>query len=531
MAEKSTIRHHFDQLAPNRSYWFRRNEFYHQQIVQVCYPFMNPDSRVLELGCSTGDLLHALNPSYGVGVDFSPASIAIAHQQYPDLTWMVADVEHLPEEAPLNQPFDLVIMADLVGYLDDIELTFRKLHHLLHDHSRVVVSLWNWMWQPVLQAGEVLHLKAPDLTIRQQWVSALVVQDMLELAGYEIVQTSSRLLFPYRVPGFTPFVNALSQAPIFNRLSLLHTLVARPIQQPPEMRDTSVTVVIPTRNEVGNISQLIDRVPEMGTHTELLFVDGLSSDGTVDKIYELITAYPDRDIKFMSQVATHVSGADTPPDLMLSLGKGDAVRKGFEAASGDILMILDSDLSVSPEELPRFYDALLTGKARLANGTRFVYQQEKGAMPHFNRAGNLFFSLLFSWLLDQMITDTLCGTKALYKSDYNAIAANRAYFGDFDPFGDFDLLFGAAWLNLHILDIPIHYRARTYGDSKVRASVHGHLLLRMSLIGWWQFKIRPLLPNIHRPKSQETPSEKRGCLLMVGMLIGWLVRRRRNPKG
>jgi glycosyltransferase involved in cell wall biosynthesis/SAM-dependent methyltransferase len=531
MAEKSTIRHYFDQLAPNRSYWFRRNWFYHQQIVQVCSPFLNPDSRVLELGCSTGDLLQALNPGYGVGVDFSAASINIAQQLYPDLNWLVADVEFLPEEPPLDKAFDLVVMADLVGYLDDIELTFRHLHTLLHDHSRVVISLWNWMWQPVLQAAEALHLKAPDLTIRQQWVSALVVRDMLELAGYEVVQTSSRLLFPYHLPGITPFINSFSQAPVLNRLALLQTLVARPLKQPPEVHDTSVTVVIPTRNEVGNISHLIERMPEMGTHTELLFVDGLSSDGTIDKIYELIAAYPDRDIKFMSQVGTQSSCADRPPDLMLSLGKGDAVRKGFEAASGDILMILDSDLSVPPEELSRFYDALLTGKARLANGTRFVYQQEKGAMPHFNRAGNLFFSLLFSWLLDQMITDTLCGTKALFKHDYNAIAANRAYFGDFDPFGDFDLLFGAAWLNLRILDIPIHYRARTYGDSKVRASVHGHLLLRMSLIGLWQFKIRPLLPNIHRPASQKAPPDHRGCLLVLVMVIGWLARRRKRSGG
>ena len=254
-----------------------------------------------------------------------------------------------------------------------------------------------------------------------------------------------------------------------------------------------MTVVIPTRNEVGNIEDAVLRTPNMGTHTELLFIDGNSTDGTIEKIHEMIAKYPDRDIKFLPQVDRPDEESDTPPDLMLKLGKGHAVRKAFDHAEGDILMILDSDLTVPPEELPKFYEAIVTERGRFINGTRFVYAQEAQAMRLLNRLGNVGFSLIFSWLLDQRISDTLCGTKVLLRTDYHWIRANRSYFGDFDPFGDFDLLFGAARLGLPIMEVPIRYRARTYGDSKVRVGQHGSLLVQMSLIGFLRFKLQPLL--------------------------------------
>jgi hypothetical protein len=106
---------------------------------------------------------------------------------------------------------------------------------------------------------------------------------------------------------------------------------------------------------------------------------------------------------------------------------------------------------------------------------------ESQAMRFLNLLGNKFFSLTFSWLLGQSVKDTLCGTKVLWKSDYEQIAANRAYFGDFDPFGDFDLLFGAARLNQKIVDLPIRYRERTYGSTNVQRWKHGWLLLKMVL--------------------------------------------------
>lgn len=491
MLDKQKIARHFDCLASQRSAWFDRNRLYHDQVIKVCRLFLNPDSRVLELGSSTGKLLAALNPAYGVGVDISPESIALTRQNYPSMNWIHADVEALPSHPALAEPFDLIIMEDLVGYLWDIQQCFKDLKRLMHSRTRLIVSCWNWLWEPILRVAERAGVKAPDLDVRANWLSPLMLENLLELAGYEIVMKQPGILMPYQFPVVTDLINSLSYAPLVSSLVLSTVLVAHP-QPEANCSDVSVSVIIPTRNEAGNIAALVERMPMMGTHTEHIFVDGNSTDGTVEEIRRHIALYPQRDIKFLPQTAARYDGY-TSPNLMLKLGKGDAVRKGFAAASGDILMILDGDISVVPEDLPKFYEALMTSKARFANGTRFVYEQQNEAMQGLNRLGNVLFSLLFTWLLGQRITDSLCGTKALFKQDYEAIAANRRHFGDFDPFGDFDLLFGAARLGYHIVDVPIRYRARTYGASKVRVSKHGPLLARMSLIAFWHFKVRSLI--------------------------------------
>lgn len=498
MLDKQKIAQHFDRISARRDSWADRNRLYHEQLIKVCHSFVNPDSRVLELGSSTGNVLAALNPKVGVGVDFSAESIALSQKKYSHLTWIHADVEMLPSHPALTAPFDLIIMEDLVGYLWDVEQFLKNIKHLTHPSTRLVVSCWNWMWEPILRFGEKLGLKAPNLDVHENWLSPSMLTNLLELSGYEVVMRQPGILIPYRVPILTDALNSLSYAPLLNAFVLSTILVARSLPKP-EISDVSVSVIIPTRNEAGNIAALVERLPAMGKHTEVVFVDGDSTDGTVEEIHRQIAAHAERDIKFVPQV-DQSKALSTSPDLMLKLGKGDAVRKGFAVATGEILMILDGDISVMPEDLPKFYEALVGSKARFANGTRFVYQHENEAMRGLNRIGNVFFSLLFTWLLGQRITDTLCGTKALFKRDYEAIVANRKRFGDFDPFGDFDLLFGAAWLQHRIADVPVRYRARTYGKSKVRVSQHGPLLGRMSLIALWHFKIKPML-GLQRPTS------------------------------
>ena len=493
MMDKQRIAKHFDHLAPERTCWFQRNRIYSLQILEVCRPFLNPDSHVLELGCSTGDLLNLMTPALGVGVDISARSIEIAAQHYPQFRWLCADVESLPKTAPLDEPFDVIVMSDLVGYLYDLQNTLEDIRRLCHSSTRIIISHWNWLWSPALRVAEMLRLKAPDLEVRHNWISPTSLGTFLDLADFEIVQVQSGLLFPYELPVLSPVLNSLSHAPLLDHVTLLRTVVARCRKVRREQQHTSVTVVIPSRNEVGNIEAVVRRLPQMGTHTELLFIDGNSTDGTVEKIHEQISTYTDLDIRFMPQNPLSSPDSDTPPNLMLKLGKGDAIRKAFDCASGEILMILDSDLSVPPEELPRFYDALVYGKGRFANGTRMIYPQQQQSMPFANKLGNVFFSLAFSWLLDQRISDTLCGTKALYRQDYRRIAAQRSYFGNFDPFGDFDLLFGAARLGLPLVEVPVHYGARTYGDSKVRVLKHGTLLLRMSWMAFTRFKLQPLI--------------------------------------
>lgn len=535
---KQQVAWHFSAIAEQRMQWFRRNWSYHEQIYETCRLYLNPDARVLELGCGAGQLIGALKPQYALGIDIAENMIAQASRHYPQYDWLCADVESLPDHEALKTPFDLIIIEDLLGYLDDIQQFLSDIRPLMHPNTRLVISTWNWLWEPILLAGETLRLKSPDIDFRQNWISASALDHFLKLTSYETLKIEPGLLLPYHLPGISPLVNSLSHAPLMQRLTLLSMLVARPIEQPAEQH-TSVSVIIPTRNERDNIARIVESVPQMGTHTELLFVDGSSTDGTVEAIHEQIALNPGRDIKFMPQVPPHDPDSDTPPNLMLKLGKGDAVRKGFAAASGEILMIYDSDVSVAPEDLLKFYHVLATGQADFANGTRFVYKQESGAMRGLNRLGNITFSYMFSWLLGQHVTDTLCGTKVLFKKDYKAIAANRSYFGDFDPFGDFDLLFGAAWLGHRILDVPVHYLARTYGESKVRVGKHGILLLRMSWIAFWQFKVRPLLGQQRpqkRPLSAQQPemeyrSTRRPILsaliILFTLLILVLFRRKR----
>ncbi len=260
---------------------------------------------------------------------------------------------------------------------------------------------------------------------------------------------------------------------MINKLCLVNYIVARPIDEIP-ITEKSVSVIIPCKNEKGNIENAIKRLPDLGSHMEIIFVDGHSTDGTPDEIERVMRAYPAKDITFLVQEGT---------------GKGDAVRKGFEQAQGDILLILDADLTVPPEEMPKFYNAIASGKGEFINGSRLVYPMENEAMRFLNILGNKFFGLAFSWLLSQRIKDTLCGTKVIGCENYRAIAANRHYFGDFDPFGDFDLLFGASKLNLRIVEIPIRYRARQYGETQISRFRHGILLMKMCFFAIRKLKV------------------------------------------
>ena len=281
---------------------------------------------------------------------------------------------------------------------------------------------------------------------------------------------------PVDVPVVSRIANRLgAKVPALRETSLVDYFVARPMAEPVGVK-ASVSVICPCKNEKGNVREAVARTPLMGPATELIFVDGNSTDGTRQEIEAVMREYKG------------------PLKLVLvdqgnGKGKGDAVRKGFAAANNDVLMILDSDLTVPPEDLPKFYRALVTGKGEFINGVRLVYPMEGEAMRFLNLLGNKFFSLALSWVLEQPIKDSLCGTKVLYKRDYDRIAANREFFGDFDPFGDFDLLFGAARLNMKIIDLPVRYRARTYGDTKISRFSHGWLLLRMTAFGFKKLRM------------------------------------------
>ncbi len=476
----------FDSLASSRMRWKSKSDYYYETVEKL-YKFLIPDkSKVIELGCGTGGLLNSCSPVVGLGVDFSERMIAIASQQFGDksnISWIVADAEtYIPD-----QPYDYVIMSDLLGESSDIWKLFNNVHSHCTSSTKLIISYFNPLWEPILRLAEKLGLKMPQ--DHQNWLTRHDIDNLLALTNFETIRFGRQMLFPWKIPVVSEFVNKyIAQLPFVNALCLINYTVAHKKCNPTIRDDVSVSVVIPCRNEEGNIENGIDRIPQMGSHTEIIYVDGNSNDGTVAAINTIIEKYEGiRDIRLIHQLSQE-DGDDATDGKIRRLGKGDAVRKGFAAASGEVLMILDADLTVMPEELPRFYHALRYGNAEFINGTRLVYPMEKEAMRFLNKIANKLFALAFSWILGQRIKDTLCGTKVLYKSDYEAIARDRAYFGDFDPFGDFDLIFGAAKLNLKIVDMPIHYIERVSGEIKVERFRHGLLLFRMVLFSLFRLK-------------------------------------------
>ncbi len=461
----------YDAIAEGRAGWVSKNQYYADEVARVVKTLVPPGSRVLEVGCGLGDLLAAL-PASGVGIDISPRMIELARARHPSLDMRVADVERDPLPEGL---FDVVILSDAVGHLDDVEHALERVRGCLAPGGKVVVTYYNFLWEPLLKLGEKIGRKTPWPD--QNWLSMTDIENLLALAGFETVRTGTEILVPTYVPLVSAAANRVAaQLPVLRESALMAYFVARSVPETAVSPLPGVSIICPCRNEKGNIREAVARTPVMGPRTELVFVDGNSTDGTVEEIQAVMAEY------------------QGPLELRLvhqgdGKGKGDAVRKGFAAARHEVLMILDSDLTVPPEDLPKFYKALVTNKGEFINGVRLVYPMEGEAMRFLNLLGNRFFSTALSWLLEQPIKDSLCGTKVLYATDYQKIANNRAFFGEFDPFGDFDLLFGAAKLNMKIVDLPVRYRARTYGDTKISRFAHGWLLLKMTAFGFRKLRM------------------------------------------
>lgn len=470
---KDSVRDHFDRLAPEMSRWRRKSWYYHRDIERLCRRLIPPGASVLEIGCGTGELLASVNPRDGVGIDLSPAMIGEARARFPGLTWQVGDAESLE----LGRQFDYIILSDLVGHLEDIWEAFQRLKPLARPNTRVIVTYYNYLWEPALHLAEAVGQRMP-LKL-QNWLPLRDLENLLYLCDFEVIKRGRRFLVPKYVPLISEPINRIvATLPLLRELCLIEYLVARPwaTQPPASPGGASSSVIVPCRNERGNVQAAVERLPDLGPQTELIFVDGASTDGTREEIERQIEIWKGRkDIRLILQPSPK--------------GKGEAVRLGFDAARHDILFILDADLTVAPEDLPKFHQAIVEGKGEMINGSRLVYPMESQAMRFLNLLGNKFFSLLFSWMLEQRITDTLCGTKVLRRLDYLEIQANRSYFGDFDPFGDFDLLFGAARLNRKICDLPVRYRDRTYGTTKISRFRHGLLLFRMSWVAFRKLKL------------------------------------------
>jgi SAM-dependent methyltransferase len=430
---------------------------YRDMLAQYYNLLIPPSAAVLEVGCGAGDLLARLKVRHRTGIDLSVDQINHARKKIPNGNFYAQAAEDL--SLP-GQCFDYIIVSETINLAADVQRFFEKLKSVAHEQTRLIVNLHSALWRPLIWAGTMAGLR--NRQPESNWLSKEDVSALLHLTGWELIRHEPRIVCPVNLFGAEKLLNRVI-APLMSSFCLSLFTVARlnPITKAAEK---TVSVVVPARNESGNIEAVVKRTPEMGVWTELIFVEGESKDNTWEEILRVKRAYPHKRFKTLQQ-----SGK----------GKGNAVREGFAIAEGELLMILDADLTMPPEELPKFYDAVVSGRCEFANGSRLVYPMDEKAMQFLNLCANKVFSIVFSWLLGQPIKDTLCGTKVLTKKSYESIAANRSYFGEFDPFGDFDLLFGASKLNLKILDIPIRYKERAYGETNIHRWKHGWLLLQM----------------------------------------------------
>ena len=454
---------HWDKVAKKLEKWNGWGGYYQKRIRQI-YQFNIPiGQKVLEIGCGSGNLLASLKPAYGLGLDISEKMVTRAQKLHPELNFR----QTFAIDGDIRRQFDFIVLSDTINDMWDVQEMFDAIHKLLKPDGRLILNFYSRLWELPLKVATALNIAKP--TLLQNWLTLEDTSNLLNLAGFEVVRHWEEVLLPLPIPLLAAFCNKfMVRFWPFRYLAMTHFMVARlkHAVDPNVQKRCSTSIIVPARNEAGNISQVFDRMPGFGKTTEIIFVEGGSSDNTADEINRQIKAHPQQKAFYLKQTGK---------------GKGDAVRLGFSKAKGDVLMILDADLTMPPENLPRFYDALVNSTGDFINGVRLVYPMEKQAMQFFNLLGNKAFTLIFTFLIGQPIKDTLCGTKVLWKKDYERIAKNRQHFGDFDPFGDFDLIFGAAKLNLKIVDMPIRYHERTYGTTNIQRWKHGWLLLRMVL--------------------------------------------------
>lgn len=462
-------------LASRRHGWIKSNSYFYSSLGKLLRHVVEAGRRVLVLRSETGELLKAVEPAVGVGMEVSAEMVAEASKFNPEFRY----VEGFPDGSDFStcfgatEKFDYIIVNQ-VNDLAQVETALENIAPLCERHSRVLLYTYNSLWSPVIRLAERLNLKVH--LEEQSWLSEADLANMLHLGGFELLSTYRIMLMPKYIPLVSEILNRfVAKLPLINRLCMSTVLVARKVMPPIPASSVSVSVIIPCKDERGNVEDAVRRIPELGRSTEIIFCDDKSTDGTADEVRRMQQLYPNKKIRLLEG-----------PGIC----KAKNVWTGFRGATGDILLILDADLTTMPEELPRFIDTLLSGKAEFANGSRLVYPMPPAAMKATNMAGNKFFSLAFSYLLDQRVKDTLCGTKVLWRSDWDRMERFLGTWGTEDRWGDYELLFGASKLNLRIVDVPVHYQERIYGVTKMtKVFKNGLIMLRMVYRGFLGLKL------------------------------------------
>ncbi len=470
--KKNKIRTFHDREAPRySSKWIQKNTYYYNQIKKLLATIIPPGKKVLDAGCGCGHILNHLRPYSGTGIDFSMAMINEARRLHPHLQFHHLDIE---EAASLEEKFDYIVTANSITEMTDIRRCLKALRRLMNAETRLVIVTYNYLWEPLLELGANIGMRPQSPA--ENWLSQQDLDNLLRTADFEIVSHGYRTILPKYIPVISEFFNDfLVRMPFFCKFGVTCYTVARPFIPFEQQDNMSVSIVVPCKNEEGNIEEVVKRTPEMGGITELIFVDDKSTDTTADKIKEQITKHPEKNIKM-------VAGP--------GIGKGAACREGFSVAHNDIFMILDADMTVMPEVLPEFFELISSGKGEFINGSRLLYPMEDEAMRTANVFGNKLFAMLFTFLLGQPIKDTLCGTKVILRRDYYKILESREYFGNIDRWGDYDWIFGAARHNLKIIELPVHYVSRTAGETKMTNRIrNAWVMFRMCIAAFIKLKL------------------------------------------
>jgi len=472
---RQSARQHLAALASRRESWITRNPYYYGLLTRLLRFVVEPDKTVLSVGCGTGYHLAAVSPKRGKGVDICTEMVQIARQRNPSFDFVVAfpDKDEFREVFQPREKFDYILFSN-IGDTVDVLQALRNFRPLCLRHTRVLIESYNHLWEPLVRIAEWLGMKVPRT--EQNWLSTADIRNLMKLAGLEALETHRIVILPKYVPLLSAFLNRFcARLPLFKRLCMTQVVVGRLMPPPVPKEELSVSVIVPCKDEKGNIEDAAQRIPPLGGRTEIIFCDDASSDGTAEEVLRVQSLYPDKDIRL-----EHGPG----------VCKSRNVWSGFDAAAGDILIILDADLTTIPEELPYFMDVIVSGQAEFVNGSRLVYPVPKGAMTTANMLGNKFFSAAFTYLLGQRVKDTLCGTKVLWRSDSERIKPMLGTWGIEDRWGDYELLFGAAKLNLKILDLPVHYQERIYGSTKMtKVFRNGLIMLKMCWHGFLKLKL------------------------------------------
>ena len=473
---KKIIKDFFNSTQMNRDKWLKKGKTFHTEDIRFLKEIIPEKSNILELGCGNGHLLSSLKPNYGLGIDFSKKLVGEAKKKYKELNFIEADIEKLPKNLNNKIKFDFVVICDTIGYLEDITETLDNLHKFFNEETRLIVSYYSPLWLPLLNIATLLKLKMSN--INSTLLGTSDIFNFLESSKYQTVRIDRKILIPFSIFGIERLINRyIAPLPILSNICLRHYNISRSLKAIEGTKKKSASIIIPCKNEKGNIRNAIDRLPKFTNKIEVIFVEGNSSDGT----WEEIKKVKKDNEKTKNKIVIKAFKQPTK-------GKADAVFYAFEKASNDILIILDGDLTVAPESLERFWKKISSGEAEYVNGTRLIYPMDNNAMRFLNYIANKIFSVLFSWLLGQRFTDTLCGTKVLSRKNYIRAKKKNKDLGNFDPFGDFFLIFGASRLCLKITEVPIRYKARVYGETQISRFSHGALLIKMVIYAFLKIK-------------------------------------------